>query len=1201
MQSLPFRKRDQVAELFRLIDTTDLVLICSKASEPDDYLLVYNTFTLPTVTHDGCRVKSLSKLSNSDYAEYDGLVVGFSVFDIIWSDIPTHGVNFYSIENLFKERDKQSELWDNSHNLARWILERLGNLSAPETQATYDRGIAKVIQLALPKFLAQSEIKELVGVSIDSSLEVFLNNASSSSKLIYLSQYFEFARAANSSQFFVGFDLPSKLRSNLPYKYPRALELRYILRQMGHHEAVRSTSLSLAAQIWKQAESSQSAELERSAYSLAAEAFLSSEDAHDLIAMFPSISFERFLKEGDALRVYLTPRLNPHLNGGQSSSRISIDEMLNSDPTQLGSSLAEYASLPITFPVLASVASRIADKEVLDLGAVLRNSGRIADLASIFLLLSRNLLVDRVRWQDSNIPAQEVSNLARRAALLCSLSDPWDPHKLPRYEIGLDNSYENLNACISHEYSLASGTPMSDYYDALYDWYSCHKSSNLQNRLNALHEHLRNFLVNTTTNPELEVQRVQAKKLRDTLDGFAFEGRMAASTDFFMPRKVPAVEIFDFLRAIANSNEEIPLLSSIFMQAYHEYHSLRERWHDMKNELHMQIPSADQLDQLGLQYRRLELAFHGPSHELEVLHLACRRDREEIKSLRGSLGLGPLPRLTILNPQILFQRREHLTIEIQNSGDATAQRFQLQLLPSQQYNIFPGNDNKIIDKFERAQLQYFEWDIAALEESISLVFRYRYQTQGGKEVVKEEAHPLAVIQSASRRLKATGAELYNAGTPVGGDLFKGRRDKIKVILRQLIGRTTSPILIRGPRRMGKTSIMRRIPWLFSRGTELSRLDISPNEQAFLRQFLTIEVDLGGYVTQPNFRRQIFEKAYLRAAKEARVEPDIVQVQKDFLDNHISAFQNYMNDLHKRKPEFRYLFMLDEWDEVLNEGPDPQRNLELRYLSKEFRSIWQNHDLMSFVNWLVTSTWTLSQSSRGFGSEFFSLFYPMEIGPLEWNAATELVIEPSKNLGVDWKGDAVVYALSQTARRPYLLQLLCSKVISLFDPSEISLVDIPVVTRAINQILTEPQSSSQTFGFLWRDTLSEGQARIRWLGRLILWIILKESPKPLSELEIRDKLKAEFKKSGRTLPASDYLDWEFREQVQELKHVFDAISGEKEGYSFAVPVAEAWFKREIAGLDVLSLCYKGLYQDAAEWKVREQQKTNPFGRSPNNGS
>jgi hypothetical protein len=258
-----------------------------------------------------------------------------------------------------------------------------------------------------------------------------------------------------------------------------------------------------------------------------------------------------------------------------------------------------------------------------------------------------------------------------------------------------------------------------------------------------------------------------------------------------------------------------------------------------------------------------------------------------------------------------------------------------------------------------------------------------------------------------------------------------------------------------------------------------------------------------------------------------------------------AFLEATRTLLDERPGVRPLILMDEWDEIYRE--------EYRTLATNFREVVQNEQRIS---WLLASTWTLSAELSRYGSPWYNLVEPFDVAELDWNAASQLVDELSTSVGVTWTDGAVIHVLQQTGRRPYLLQLVCSKSIDYLTVQRSTLVDEEAVEVAIKQVMDGATTSGFYIGPIWQDAGA--------LGRLILWAIDRCIPRYLTLQEIRGEIEAEFAHRELGRLNQDLFDSPLKERMIWLTSIVDAIA-EHNGhvYTFSIPVVERWLHRTIA--------------------------------------
>ena len=373
MQTLPFQRKIEIEQSLTQVEIQDLVLVLSQATS-DKLLLVYNTDQPPTIENVDWQVESLRDLTSSlDFATYNGLIIGWPAIDVMLPDVPTHGVNFYSIQHIFHHQGKTEQLRETSYRLANTLLDYLDIPHVNGDQLRY-RGYAKVIQLALPALLSGQTLQNLIAVLPSANLREFLNRESPGMRLIYndLSQENDLSwmgryEPNRDNQWIIALEEIELFCPGVSRGYRLFIELRQVLRGTEAERALNETCRGLARRCWQTWLAFYDNRFLTTAYSLAAEACLAEEDAEELVALLPNNDLERFLA-GDALRVYRWPVPSPSITPS-SRSRCSLEYLINSQVPE------KYMAPSLSFPILGGALQRVNANEAMDLGPVLWKVG----------------------------------------------------------------------------------------------------------------------------------------------------------------------------------------------------------------------------------------------------------------------------------------------------------------------------------------------------------------------------------------------------------------------------------------------------------------------------------------------------------------------------------------------------------------------------------------------------------------------------------------------------------------------------------------------------------------------------------------------------------------------------------------------------------------------------------------------------------
>jgi hypothetical protein len=1184
IQTLPFQKIAEIKQALKHVDIQDLVLVLSQAKD-DKLILAYNTDQPPEVKYANWQVERLLDLTPSlDFATYNGLIVGFPAIDIILPDVPTHGVNFYSIEHVFRQQGKTEQLRQTSYRLAATLLDYLEHTPYLRQEELKERVHAKAIQLALPSLLDRQPVENLVAVLPSTNLRDFLRQDNTSWQLIYNSpsqandlSWLERYSLDKNTQWLVALEEIELFCSGLGREYPLFIDLRQILRGTEAENGLNETCRGLARRCWQMWSSSHDNRFLTAAYSLAAEARLAEENVNNLVALLPSNDFESFVAEGAAIRVYRFIEKSNTTTTRQPGLHYSIDQL---DTSQVKE---EFAAPLLAFPVLTSFITHGQGREVVDLGPVFWKAGRAMELARTYWLLSRDMLQLRGPvWRSISATPEEITNLAVRAALIYSLYDPWQ-WRQSRYPLFLRECYTHVMQCLDGQKALAGSNAVANYFVALREWYGCYETGDQVGNLSAMTQALRTFLEGSQALSNFRIEREIANDL------FSLGGELTLSeqetgprSQEYLERRPRPFEVTNYLRNVADTRVPIRLPSHPFKQQLFRYYQVHAQWRTVQDKVKLERPSFEVLDGLLGEYSRFRRVTFAPAHEMAMLQRMYEDDMARVRRLKQAIEIGPIIKIKLRNPWItLIDRSQKLTIELENIGGMVAHQFKLELTLARGFDLVSRLEPLPPEELFPGTLHRLECEIRAKESGLILYFNYTFQDQQGRIHSHPEEIQPAVHQSHSMKIKPINNP-YEVGRPVFGEKFFGRRNELEKILASLAKGSTQPTLLHGPRRLGKTSLMREIEVLLKDRQELRKMGLAPDLESQLSTihpvFLSLQ-SLTQSLSQPNYVALFLQDVIERISRELGFEVDTQLLEREFNRYPTRAFTAQIDRIFEQYPTQRVLVLVDEWDEVYQQG--------LSELGKNLRYLLQHEQRIS---WIFSSTWILIEEAKLFSSPFFNQLYQIPVANMNWESATTLVTAPSNDVGVEWEGDAVVAVVEHAGQRPSLIQLLCSRAIGYLIDNPGNVVDNNVVSVVINQLVKEADTTAH-FGFLWSDReekYNKDDNKVHWMGRLILWILDRHYPEGLARQQIRDTIIEGLQhylhelSNGAEVFSEGPFNREFDDQINKLHMVFDAITvDERKRYSLSIPLLRRWLHQVLSLQDETALtrqAYAGLLRD-----------------------
>ncbi len=1144
MDQLDFAALQRIREAVAQIDTTDLVGVWS-AGAGEQLLFIYNAERTPDVAALPGQPITLKALADHDPSRFDGLLVGIPAIELVRPNPLTKGPRFYPLERLMADLGQQSLLHRNLYRLAQTLLAWAPGLS--DDSVRHNRFQRKALQLALPYLVEEHGADELVAIAPGKALEAFIDGQQGC--WLRAGDDLRLLSTLGPEDWIVALEELDWLSAAITLESGRFVPLRRAFLPTSQNTILKRTRAALAKRFSTLAAASSQAHL--AAYQLMVEYWLDDEDAEDLVAIFPHIDFTRFAESGDALRVYRS--LKGFANDTTAGPNWDFAALSNTTLPDVYQSYG-FALIPLhRIPGLS-----INRAQAADLGPLLRQANHDTALAQTMLMLAHDMVESRSA-ETIGAPAEIVSDLAQRAWIFISLGDPW-LWRHGRYGQLLDSAAAILKNALLYQ-AKTTDEVERDYHLALIDWYCAGEGENIEDRLRRMGEKLRAFQHKARESSRSTQARIETAQRLLEIErvvlypdaGSQLDQGSAAGTQ---PALAPDTRGYLRNRA-ASWTHSILSPSPVFQRHWRELMHTRQKRQDEQ----MFEPHVDTLEgkfhEIKAALEALRRRFYAPPQELAILRFVAEREIKEV-SLYLEKVARPKLRIVALNPYLERDQEIALECELTNQSRSKVSDVELVLLnPGADFELLSDRAFSFVELSPNVP-QRFTYRLRVLKsDEISFHFQYGYAGLQGHEDIEIRATVRTPENIPFRLLRnpfITGDIITDP------EQFYGREAEMERLLRHLASSGRTNFLLQGARRMGKSSMLEMVEQAVKQPKLRRRFNIPADWDESFDPYITVKLSFQGFNPQEdashisNFFRELVERA-TKVLAPSRCE----QILNDFsaqlqTSDAQRAAEKALNHLLTEQPHRRALVLLDEYDELLKPKM-ADLDAPLRYVVQHVPSL----------TWIIATTRLLVERSKYYGSPWYNVLNQVRLGCLSREAARDLIIESSKRVGVEWRGDAIVHLLDETGRHPYLLQLFCSQVIDYLSAKGQNYVYPELIADLIDEIITESTTLHVYLEPSWGGDISG-------VGQLIM-LISEWNETPLTKDRLREEVEKYLHKHfGPQVDATALgieqeprvwweLAWENGlAEVVEIRNTLQ-LDPDSRTYGFTVPIFRRWLQHK----------------------------------------
>ncbi|MFL6209922.1 MAG: ATP-binding protein [Pyrinomonadaceae bacterium] len=348
----------------------------------------------------------------------------------------------------------------------------------------------------------------------------------------------------------------------------------------------------------------------------------------------------------------------------------------------------------------------------------------------------------------------------------------------------------------------------------------------------------------------------------------------------------------------------------------------------------------------------------------------------------------------------------------------------------------------------------------ALQSSL-IVARGRYAPRLLR-VANEWRRLLDTESEKAKALAAATREIPNPfvfGNPVmetEQNVFTGRRDIVRQIEASVLGTTQTPtLLLHGPRRMGKTSILNQLPRVL--GPDFAPTVVDCQNPALIESAAALLRYVARSLSQGLQRRRV-TVAPLTAAALAR-EP-------------FAVFDEWLDNVEQAMPQgMRALLCLDEYERL-------QATLDVGWGGSFLDALRHTLQHRPRVVLMFTGAHTFQELGPAWTDRFISA-RRVRVSFLTRAEVLPLLTQPIPEFDMTYAAGALDALFAATAGQPFLTQATAFELVQLLNEQERREATTADVETAIARALV---SGGEYFANVWSDAGAEGQAILRAIVR-----------------------------------------------------------------------------------------------------------------------
>jgi GAF domain-containing protein len=401
-----------------------------------------------------------------------------------------------------------------------------------------------------------------------------------------------------------------------------------------------------------------------------------------------------------------------------------------------------------------------------------------------------------------------------------------------------------------------------------------------------------------------------------------------------------------------------------------------------------------------------------------------------------------------------------VVLSLRNAGHGFAQHLEVRPMPSTEYtSLEDAPDIPGLGPGEETQVELrLRPSLAPGVRRFRLLFEIRYADPRGENQCESFADSIQLLEPSGEFTRIPNPYVVGIPLKAGSPMFFGREDVMEFLLEQLAAAHRNNLVLIGPRRTGKSSLLKQLPLRLGDDFLPVYLDgqalaLDPGLPAFLHAVATeISLALGerGWKVPP---------------------PDLAA----FAENPTALFErSFLSSVRLCLGGCHLLLLLDEFEEL--ESAARRGSLDASIFSF-LRHLIQHVENLSVI---FCGTHRLEELASDYWSVLFNISLYRHIGFLSREEAVRLIQEPVAEYGMGCDDLALEKIWRVTAGHPYFLQLICHSLVNRHNRQRRNYVTVADVNASVDEILTTGEAH---FVYLWMDSTREQKLALFAMSRL----------------------------------------------------------------------------------------------------------------------